>query len=90
MLAHRLTNGIVEWHEIWALVANCVIALDKRPGVRPIGIRKALQRILGKTAALVTHSDLEEVCGVDRLCPCFRFGAIHAVRELFNEHCNFV
>ena len=42
--------------------------------------------------ALVTRSDLEEVCGVDQLCSGLRSGlegAIHAVRELFNDHCNF-
>ena len=40
--------------------------------------------------ALVTRSDLEEVCGVDQLCSGLRSGldgAIHAVCELFNEHC---
>ena len=71
-------------------MANRLIALDKCLGVHLIGIGKALQRILGKTAALVTRSDLEEVRGVDRLCPCFQSGTIHAVCELFNVHCNFV
>ena len=40
---------------------------------------------------MVTCSDLEEVCGIDRLCSGLRSGlegAIHAVRELFDEHCN--
>ena len=44
-----------------------------------------------KTVALVTRSDLEEVCGVDQLCSGLRSGLegdIHAVHELFNEHCN--
>ena len=52
----------MEWDNIQALVANHLIALDKCLGVRHIGVREALQRILGKTVALVTHSDLEEVC----------------------------
>ena len=91
LLARHLVNSIVEWEKIRALVANRLIALDKCPGVRPIGIGEALQRILGKIVALVTRPDLEEVCGADQLCSGLRSGlegAIHAVRELFDEHCN--
>jgi len=91
MLAHCLTNNIVEWDDIWALVANHLITLHRFPGVCPISIGEGLQRILGKTVALVTCSDLEEVCGVDQLCSGLRSGlegTIYAVHELFDEQCN--
>ena len=32
-LAHRLANTITPWNDICALVSNCLIALDKCPGV---------------------------------------------------------
>ena len=37
-LAMHLANGIDDWTDIWALRANRLIALDKYPGVHPIGI----------------------------------------------------
>ena len=67
-------------------MANRLIALDKCPGVHPIGIGEALRHV-----ALATRADLEEVCGTDQLCSGLRAameGAIHAVEELFDLNCD--
>ena len=76
---------------ICALMVGRLIALDKCPGDYLIGVGEALQHILCKVVALATWADLEDVCGVVRLCP--RPGlqagmeeAIHAVCELFDLH----
>ena len=67
VLARQLLNSIVLWDDINALVANHLIALDKCPGVCPIGIRETLQRVIGKAECYATRVDVELACGSDQL-----------------------
>ena len=66
-LAMLLANGIVDWIDIRALMANRLNALDKCPRVRPIGIGECLCCILGHALALVTGWEAQSACGVDQL-----------------------
>ena len=47
-VARRLCSSYVDPEGITSLAACCLIALDKSPGVRPIGIREALEESLAK------------------------------------------
>ena len=88
-LARHFANSTMQWDDICALMASRLLALDKCPGVHPIGVGEALRRILGKVMALATGMDVEAVCKADQLCSGLKAGiegAVHAMRELFEEN----
>jgi len=45
------------------LMACCLVALDKQPGVRPIGICEVVRRIVAKAVFFVTRGDIEDAAG---------------------------
>ena len=61
-LCRHICKSIVPWDDIRALVASRLIALNKCPGVRPIGIEETLRRIVGKAVCLATQTDLYQCC----------------------------
>ena len=91
-LCHRLSNSIVPWVNIRGLVANRLIALDKCPGVQPVGVGETLKRVVGKVIWLATKLDAKEVCGgISQLCAGTGAGiegasAVHALNQLFEEN----
>ena len=90
-LAMHLANDIVDWTDIRALMANRLIALNKCPGVHPIGIGECLCRGLGHVLALVTGWEAQSACGMDQLACGMQSGiegAIHAILALYDDHSN--
>lgn len=73
-LSRQLTNATIDWNRIQALLANRLFALDKCPGIRPIGVGETLCHISGKAVCFVTRDDVESVCGASQLCAGLQCG----------------
>ena len=71
------------------LLACTLVALDKCPGVRPIGICETVRKIVTKAVLFMAKGDLQEVvAGSRQLCAGQIAGteaAVHAMRSIYSN-----
>jgi hypothetical protein len=82
-------NGSPPWAAYRALKAGRLVALDKCPGIRPVGIGETWSRLFAKCVLSIAKSEAKEACGVDQLCGGLEAGiegGIHAMRSLWKAH----
>ena len=87
-VARKLCTTLVDPKGLEAFVAGRLIALNKKPGVRPIGVGEVCRRIVGKAVLSVISFDIQEAAGFLKLCGGQFAGceaAVHAVRSMFQE-----
>ena len=62
-VARRLVTEYVDPQGLEALLANRGIAIDKCPGLRPVGVGEMARRIIGKAVMAVTGEKVRESVG---------------------------
>jgi hypothetical protein len=84
-----LSNSFPPWAAYRAIIAGRLCAVDKCPGVRPLGVGESWRRAIAKMLLLVAGSEAKEACGIDQLCAGLEAGiegAIHAMQNLWDLH----
>ena len=87
-MACHLCDDDVNSAELMAFVACQLIPLDKKPGVRPIGVGDVPQRIIAKAVLHVIRNDIQMSAGVLQTCAGHGAGseaATHAMRAIFED-----
>ena len=87
-IAKRLCTSFVDPQGLAPLLVSRLIALDKCPGVRPIGIGDTARRIITKAVLVIARGDIQDAAGSVQLCAGQASGcetAIHSVRSGFQD-----
>ena len=79
-----MANSSPPWDAYRALMACRLVALDKWPGVRPVGIGDTLHQALAKLIMMAAGDQAKTACGNLQLCAGLKSGiegATHTVRH---------
>ena len=71
-----------------SFVACRLISLDRKPGLRPIGVGKVLRRIAGKAVMMLLKNDITHAAGALQLSAWQDAGVeavAHAMHDIFSE-----
>lgn len=66
-VSKRLCSSNVDPEAVYPLLASRLIALDKCPGVRPIGIGDTTRRIIAKAVLSIVKGDIQDAAGGSQL-----------------------
>lgn len=83
-VARRISGHLVDPGPLRPLLNSRLIALDKNPGVRPIGIGETSRRIIARAVLRIVQQDVVEAAGCVQLCAGQEAGseaAVHAIRD---------
>ena len=86
LLTYWIANNFLPWAATRALLDNWLMALDKCPGICPIGIGEIWRRILAKCVLKVDGANAKDACGNTQMCANLEAGiegAVHAAQALF-------
>jgi hypothetical protein len=72
--ASWLANDSPPWATYWAVMACRLIALDKSPGVRPVGMGELLRRLLAKIDLHAVGATATAACDNLNLCAGLKAG----------------
>nr|WNS50068.1 DOMON domain-containing protein [Halisarca dujardinii] len=67
-IARKICTTFVDPQGLEAFTACRLIALDKDPGVRPIGVGETVRRLISKAILRVTKVEIQKVAGSSQLC----------------------
>ena len=84
-LADWMANSSPPWAAYHALMACRLVALDKRPGVLPVGIGETLRRALAKLVMRAAGEQAKTACGNLHMCEGLEAGiegATHAIGQI--------
>ena len=92
LVKRHLCTDVVDPSGVSALMACCLIALNKFPGVHPIGVGEVVRRIIGKAVLTTLKMEVLEAAGPLQLYARRNAGceaAVHAMQHVFSEDaCN--
>ena len=84
-----MSNGRTPWAAYCALMSGRLIALKKKPGIRPVGMGVIWRRMMAKCLLWVTGKEIKAACGNAQLAGGVEAGiegGIHAMRVLWEEY----
>ena len=87
-LAICINTSFVDPDGLTSFVVCRLIALDKCPGVRPIGVGEVLRRIVCMATLNLVWEDVQDAVGSLQLCVGHDSGceaAVHALRTIFED-----